>query len=318
MTQVNVSQAAQLLKEAQDILIICHRKPDGDTLGSAFALYEALEQLGKRADVVCSDPFPNRFSFLSGQYTPKNFSAQFVVAVDVADTTLLGDNLQPYAQKINLCIDHHPSNTAYAQYLLLDAAAAATAQLIAKLIEALGVTFTPSMAAAVFTGITTDTGCFRYSNVTSETHRIAAQMIDLGADHAKINRLMFETHSVARIAVEKLVMDTLEYYFEKKVAMILISNDMIKKTHANEDDLEGISSIPRTIEGVEVGVTFREEAENTYKISMRTHENINASEICGALGGGGHARAAGCTVYGSYAQAKQMVLAQLQKKLKKA
>ena len=304
---VTLAGAAELLKSHDKILVLTHQNPDGDTLGSGFALLFALQAMGKHARVECSDKFPHRYGFMFPGYTPDTFDEEFIVAVDIADTQLLGENSEKYIGQINLCIDHHPSNTFFADETFLVADAAATAEVICDVIDALGVTINSSMASCIYTGISTDTGCFRFSNTTAKTHRTAARMIELGVDSAEINREMFSRKTQSRIAIEREVYNTIEYHFNSRCALICMTNDMLKKAGADDSELEGVSAIPCQIEGVEVGVTLREK-ENGYKISLRTSKYINASHICAKLGGGGHARAAGCFVKSTLEQAKKTVL----------
>lgn len=306
--EVTTQEAADLLSAADRILILCHMKPDGDTFGCGFAMLYSLRALGKTVRIACSDGFGPRYSFLY----PENFdeSAQtdfepgFVLAVDIADTQLLGPRTACWKDRVDLCIDHHPSNSRYAAHLRLNTDAAATAEEVYAVLEALGVSLDVQIATCIYTGLSTDTGCFRYSNVTANTHRLAAKMIEAGIDHFMVNKRMFETRSVARMEIERLVMDTLEYHYGNRFAIIVISQENVEKTGVPEDDLEGISAIPRTIEGVEVSATLREKSNRNYRISIRSNEKVNASQVCGLFGGGGHARAAGCMMEGSLAEIK--------------
>lgn len=300
---ISAKQAANELLAAQDIVLISHKSPDGDTLGSSFALYWALRALGKRARVVCSDAFPAKYDYFLNEQPDEAFPPQFICAVDVGDEKLFGPGTAQYIGRVQLCIDHHQTNTDYAKMRCLNWDMAATAELVYCILGEMKAPITPKIADCLFTGITTDTGCFRYANVTSETHRVAAELIEAGADAAEINRIMFEQKSVARMAVEKLVMESLGYDFEGQCAYICISKDILKRSGACEEELEGVSAIPRRIEGVQVGVTYNER-EDGYKVSVRTAGEINASLICRALGGGGHQRAAGCFIEGDYQTAR--------------
>ena len=316
--EVTVEEAAAQLRSADRILILCHQKPDGDTLGSGLALLYGLQGLGKMVRIACSDGFPQRYHFLYDGFEPEcqpQFSPELVVAVDIADPQLFGEETACWADRVDLCIDHHPSNSRYARQLLLDVRAAGTVEAISQVLDALGVSIDRRIATCIYTGMATDTGCFRYSNTTSDTHRLAARMMDCGVDAYQINKLMFETKSVARMELERLVMDTLEYHCNKRVAMIVISLDMITRTGVPEQEREGIAAIPRQIEGVDVAVTFTEKQEGVYRISMRSGERVNSSAVCARLGGGGHARAAGCTIEGSLEQAKEAILQQLKAEL---
>jgi phosphoesterase RecJ-like protein len=303
---MTVPQVCAYLKEQEDFLILCHQSPDGDTLGSGFGLYYALLALGKRAQVVCSDPIPPQFSYLLPKAMPQ-LDPQCVVAVDVADPQLLGDALSSWADRVDLCIDHHPSNRGYAARTLLRPDAAATAEILIEIIRGLGVEPDQRIADCIYTGLCTDTGCFQYSNVTSHTLRTAADMVDLGAQAYRINRRMFGTKSKARIAMEREVLDSLVYAMDGRIAVIAVTGEMLERTGAMESELDGLSSIPREIEGVKVGITLREKPGG-FKISVRTVEKINAAAICAVFGGGGHARAAGCFIGEPLEQCREKIV----------
>lgn len=293
---ITVCEAADFLKQKDNFVILTHQNPDGDTLGSGFGLALILQKLGKKSTIICSDEIPEKYGYFT-KFAPQN--ADFnqkttVVAVDVADTKLLGKLEAEYASKTELCIDHHISNVGYAAVTYLDSDAAANCECIYDLAKELSVEIDKNMALALYTGISTDTGCFRFSNTTAKTHRIGADLIELGIDTAEINRIMFETKSRIRVELEKMALDAMEFHFDDKCAIITVTREMYEKTGCKDEDLEGITSISRSIEGVMVGVTLREREEGGFKISVRTYPPIDASEICRRLDGGGHIRAAGC------------------------
>ena len=296
MKRLKIKQTAQLLLENDGYLILCHRYPDGDTLGSSFALCRALRAIGKKASVMCADLIPPKFDYLFSDLANDNFRVKNVICVDVADPKLLGQGLEEeYADKVLLCIDHHGSNTLYAENLLLDADAAATGEIMWEIIKNLGVEPDKKIAEAIYTAVSTDTGCFRYSCTTPHTMRLAADLMAMGIDTVFINKVMFETKSKARIAIETGLLSSLEYWYDGKVAVVSLTNDMIEKAGASEGDLDNIAPIPVRIEGVQVGVTLRENEEG-FKVSVRTVPGINACEICRNFGGGGHPAASGCTI----------------------
>lgn len=313
-------QAARLVRDWNNVLILSHQKPDGDTLGSGLALLRGLQWLGKTARLECSDGFPQRFSFLYEGLDLENqpaFQPEHVVAVDIADTQLLGESTQCWENQVELCVDHHPSNTRYAQNLVLDSKAAGTVELIYAMLLELGVPIEGKTAEALYTGLTTDTGCFRYSNVTARTHFIAGKLIEAGVDHFPIDKLMFETKTPARLKLEQLVLETLEYAFDGRLALLVVSRKAMEETSVPEADADGLAAIPRQIAGVEVGVTLKEKDENTYRVSLRTNQYINASQVCAQLGGGGHPRAAGCTLHGTLPEVKAQLLEALAPELRR-
>ena len=295
--RIEVGRAAQMLLEHDDILILTHQSPDGDTLGCGFALYYALKQKGKRVQVLCPDEWPKKFDYLYKEYIEEDFIPKYVVAVDVADPKLLGRLCAQFDGNIALCMDHHPSNKLYAQYTLLDENTSAASEILYWVLKAMGTDMTPLIADCLYTGICTDSGCFKYSSVSAATHRIAADLMEAGAHAYAINRDMFDTKTHSRIAIESMALNTVQYFYGGRCAVIYISQQMLKESGADESDLDGVSSIPRQIEGVLCGITLREKEPNVYKISMRTDEPIDASKVCAKLGGGGHKRAAGCMVH---------------------
>lgn len=305
---ITLESAAKTLLSKDKILILTHRSPDGDTIGSGYALAMALRKLGKSVKVDCTDPFPEKYSYFTDKLEKLEFDEEFVVSVDIADTKLLGEKLSDYADKIDLCIDHHGSNTKYAKEYYVEASAAAAAQVIAKLIRLMNVEFDKDIANAIYTGITTDTGCFRYTNVTAETHRIAADMIDCGAESGMINRLMFETKSRSRLEIERRVMDSIQFYLDGRCAIAYATIDMMKESGAVDSDMEGVSSLPRQIEGVMAGITLCEKNNGKFKVSVRTTDELDASAICANFGGGGHKAAAGCMITGTLNEAIEQII----------
>lgn len=299
------------LKNSDNIYILSHQNPDGDTMGSAFSLYYSLRQLGKNAKVLCTDEVPKKFENFKSGYENLDFEPELIVSVDIAATQLLGVKLEQYKDKIDICIDHHRTNGIEATLKYVDINAAATCEIMYQLLVEMNINFTKQIADCVYTGMCTDTGCFKFSNVTSKTLRIAADLIDLGCDYAEINRLLFDTKTKGRLEMEKQVLENMEFYCDNKVALIVISQEMLKKTGIDSAEIDGISAMPRQVEGVEIGITMREREEGGYKVSLRTNEPIDASKICQKLGGGGHIRAAGCLINRELKEAKERLLEQI-------
>lgn len=306
--RLTVADAALMLSAADRVWILTHQFPDGDTLGSGFALCRALRSLGKQAQVLCSDPIPEKYDYMLADLPHQEFDPAFICAVDVADAALLGERLLPLADKVELCIDHHASHRDFEKHLLLAADYGATAMVMLEIIEAMGVCPDVPMADCLYTGIATDTGCFKYSNVTPLTHRMAARLLEAGAHAESINRAMFDIKSRARLALEQAALNSIRYYYRNKVAVMVVTEDMMAISGASENDMEGLSPLPRQIEGVWVGLTLRQKADGNYKVSVRTGNHADASHICGLLGGGGHARAAGCTLSGTAEEVTQQLL----------
>ena len=311
---LSLSQTSHYLKNNDNYLIITHKNPDGDTCGSAAALCVVLRRMGKSAYILPNETATQRYLPYFEPYTPKQdiselFSDQCtVVTVDVADTSLLSLGAEPYAKIVDLCIDHHPSNRSYSKYLLLDSDAAATGEIILDIIRDLGMELDRELALPLYLAISTDTGCFRFSNTTSRTFRAAAELVETGIDFVDINTEFFDTKSKARLLLEQKVIEGIKYYDKTNTALAFITKNLISETGAKEEDIENFSSLLRSIEGVEIGAVFREIGENKWKISLRTGSGASASLICSALGGGGHERAAGCTYEGSLQNAVNAVI----------
>ena len=301
-------ETAAFLREHDCFDILTHDYPDGDTLGSGFALCLALQQMGKKARVITTF-LPKDFVFLTNEIKEQDFETQTVVTVDVADVRLLGKNRAAYEGRIDLCIDHHMTNVVDAPLRLVDGHAAANCAILYKLFREMGITWTRAIANCLYTGISTDTGCFRYTNTTAETLRIGADIIDIGCDTAYINKVMFETKTKKKLALEREVYDTIEYCFDDRCAIIAVTCDMQRSIGVSDGELEGLASIPRQIEGVEIGITLREKAPGEFKVSVRTNGQVSASALCATLGGGGHSAAAGCTVKGTLDEAKAQLKA---------
>ena len=308
--RLTVQQAADMLRAAKDVLILTHKNPDGDTLGSGFSMWAALRECGVRSRVANAGEIPARYSYMTDPYRAfavPDFEPQFVLAVDTAAVKLLGEPFEAYGPQTDLCIDHHGTNEAYARNLLCDPASASCCELVAAVVDAMGVGFTTYLASCLYTGVSTDTGCFRYANTTADSHLLAARLIGLGVDHATLNRLLFETKSRGRAELEQLAVAGMQFSQDGRIALIAISREMLRKTGCDPSDVEGITPIPRTIEGVEIGITMRELQNGHWKVSLRTF-TIDASAVCARFGGGGHKRASGFETPLPFEQARDAVM----------
>ncbi|HEZ7988556.1 MAG: bifunctional oligoribonuclease/PAP phosphatase NrnA [Ruminococcus sp.] len=311
---IDLSEAVEFLKGCEDAVILTHQSPDGDCIGAGFALKDLLEALGKRSRVLCSDEFPKRYDFMTSVGSGEEFEPKTVIAVDIADPQLMGNLRETYGNKVQLCIDHHISNVGYAEKTLLNAGASATCELIYELADAMKIQMSDHCAACIYTGIATDTGCFKYECTTARCHEIAAELMKSHKlKYAKINREMFDVKSIGRLKMERIVTDLMEYYLDNRLTMICITSDILNEQHVDANDLDGCASIPLQVEGVEVGVTIKEKSENEYKVSMRSANDVNVSAICQTLGGGGHIKAAGCLVKGTLEEVKAAVVEAVRK-----
>lgn len=315
MRKLDVKECVSLLKEYDNYLILTHRNPDGDTLGSAFALHRALLKLNKKSMVRCVDPIHPKYSYLWDGIGNDEIEFDKIIAVDIADKKLLGEEFQAkYGDNVFLCIDHHLSNREYAENLLLEDRAAA-AVIIYEIICEMGILFTPEMANCIYTGLATDTGCFLFSNTTPTVHRIAADVMEKGADYTFINRLMFETKTLSYLRLEQMAVSSIESHFDGKCAIMMVTRKMIEESGSSASDCDGIAAIPRKIEGVKIAVTIRERHDGSYKVSLRTVEPYDAAKICANFGGGGHHAAAGCDFNCSIDEVKNALLKVIKEEL---
>ncbi len=312
---INLYELSRYLEAHDNYEILTHAYPDGDTLGSGFALCLALQQKGKNARVITTN-IPSKFSYLQKGVKEQDFEAETIISTDVAADSLLGSNMEKYVGKIDVCIDHHGSNTVTAKEKFVDRFAAANCEIIYKLFQRMHTRITQEIADCLYTGISTDTGCFRYTNTTADTMRIAASLMELGCNTEYINKVMFETKSKTKVLIEQAVYDTMTYCANERCAIIYTTLDMLKRLDVGDDEMEGLASIPRQIEGVLIGITMREKEGGFFKISVRTNGNINASDFCRQFGGGGHPAAAGCSIEGSLDSVRSKLIAAAEEALR--
>ncbi len=304
---IDKKECIQLINEHNEFVVLSHEHPDGDTLGCAFALCEALRLMGKKRVFRCVDQVTKDFYYLTEGYKDDEVTSPFVIAVDIADEKLLGDLISEFGGKIDLCIDHHVSNTYYAKHNLVEDRAAAC-EIMFELISEMGIELNTYIREAIYTGISTDTGCFRYQNTTASTFRIASILMEQGVDSKKINKLMFETKTKSFLELELLARKTLEYHFDGKCAIITITQSMYEQSGSSEHECYPITALPRQIEGVLVGAVLKEKKDGSFGVSVRTEGEIDASAICSELGGGGHKGAAGASFEIPYEEGKKKLL----------
>nr|WP_297171057.1 DHH family phosphoesterase [uncultured Agathobaculum sp.] len=307
---VDVAEAAAALQAENDILILTHRRPDGDTTGCAGALCRALRQLGKTAYILQNPDITKRYvPLIAPCYPPEGFVPQYIVTTDMAEEKLLPDTAEQYRGRVDLVIDHHRSNPGYGRKNLIRTDAGACAELMYDVINALGARLTDDIAECIYIGVSTDTGCFKYSNTTAHTHAVAAACLTAGIDGGEINRALFETKTMPRFQMERIVFDTMEFFEGGVIALAMLWRADIDRTGADADDLDSIASLTRQIEGVQIGITLTENKDKTVKVSVRTTKEMDAAAICQKCGGGGHIRAAGASFDCGMEEAKAAILA---------
>lgn len=316
-------QIIPIINEKEQIALIAHVSPDGDTLGSCLALANALEQKGKKVCLLCSDPIPDFYRFIHemdrfqvpDEKEPSD-SFEVCIAIDCSDLERTGAASRYITNcKYSINIDHHVSNTFYSNYNVVDDHASATGEIIYHLIKAIGALLTKDISEYLYIAISTDTGSFCYENTTAETHKIAADLISHGVNVSKLSTILFKQRSLPKTRILGQALSTLEVLNDGLLAIIHVSMDMMKSVHASDNDCDGIVNYAQEIEGVEVAVLIREQSNHLYKIGLRTRSYVDASEIARAFGGGGHKRAAGCTIEGDFMDVKNKLMVQAQNKL---
>ncbi len=295
---------AQLIKANDEFAIVAHVSPDGDTLGCVLALAHALKRMGKRIEAVCASPVPHIYEFLPGAkdiLSPGEAKpARVVIAVDCADEARM-DVARPLFQgaQHTVNIDHHMTNNSYAQFNHVDGHAAATGELIYKLILQLGEIPDADEASCLYAALMSDTGNFAYSNTTPDTLRIAAELMELGADNTEINRRIYRTIPLQKQKLLGLALTKLSLHEDGKIGVSRISRADIVSCGASDEDAEGIIDHIRDIEGVEIALTVREADAGVYKVSLRSKAYADVGAIAKRMGGGGHMCASGYTAYGA-------------------
>ena len=315
--RITKEEAASMLLSMDNILIFAHENPDGDAVGSTCALCKGLLSLGKTAAVWLSGTPKSDIRYTEGILFDGSFTPDHIVSVDTADNRIMCADVAGYSKEtpVELCIDHHYSNTLYAENTYLDDSAAAAGEAVYDILREMNVTITPDIAECIYVAVATDTGCFRYSNTTAKTFRTAADMLSYGIDIGEINKIQFETKTRAYAEMEKLALSEMELHFDGKCAIIALTHDMYVRSGALDSETQALSALPRQIEGVFVGVTMKEKEEGLFRISVRTNSPADASEIAAELGGGGHKMAAGCSFRGSKEDAVKTVLSLAEKQL---
>ncbi len=293
-----------------NVMIITHRSPDGDTVGTAYALKRVFENRGKSATVVCSDEIGKRLRFISdGAYKldePTDIGC--VIAVDTATVDLMGEKLKKYADKVDYCIDHHITNTNYAKCTFLNSSASSTGEYLYDLLKEAKVEIDGYIAEKLYAAIAFDTGCFKYSNVTPHTHMVAAELLEYGMNFEDINRRLFDIASFEQLKIEQEVLMAVERYRDNTVTILVLTQDMLKKV-GTDIDIDGLTAITRRIEGTLIGISIREMSDGVIKVSFRSMDDrVDVSKIAAKFGGGGHKRASGCSFNAPIDEVKNRIL----------
>ncbi|MEL4106508.1 DHH family phosphoesterase [Oscillospiraceae bacterium WX1] len=298
---MTISETAHWLSARDQFLVLTHRRPDGDTLGCAAGLVEGLLEAGKTAYILYNPEATARYTtYVEKHWAPEGFVPAHIISVDIASQELLPPNAAAFRDNIDLCIDHHPSNTQYASSSCIDTTRAACGEIVYEILMALNGRISTETATSLYVALSTDTGCFAFANTTSNTLRVAATLVDAGAPIGEINRELFRRKAKSRMMLEGLITAGMAFYFNGAVAVATVTREMLAQTGASDNELDDIASIPGSIEEVIVGITIREMTdEEGCKVSVRTTPLVNANDLCARFGGGGHAMAAGFSIKAS-------------------
>lgn len=301
----SLGKIAAVLAKGKRFLLITHKDPDGDGLGSMLALGKSLSDAGKEVSLIAQDPIQSPLNLLKGADEIVNIvdidgDFDAVVALDCAEKSRLGEfenHLGSYQVVIN--IDHHETNESFGGLNLIEPESSSTGELVFRLLKEASLPIGADAAWNIFAAIQTDTGSFKYSNTTPEALRIAADMMDLGANPWEISKKVMYGHSMARLRLLEMALHTIEFHHKKRIAIMILSQGMLEKAGAQLSDSERFVDYPRFISGVELGVLIRETGENECKFSLRSNSCLNAAQLASRFGGGGHDRAAGFRFQGS-------------------
>jgi len=308
-----LNKIGDIIKRNKSFAVVSHIIPDGDAIGSTLGLYNFLSEIGKDVDVFNPDKLPSKFNFLPGFFDVKDTLVKrhydCIFVLDCSDK----DRLGPLVELLNMAdvvinIDHHISNDLFADINYVDTNAGAVGEIIYNLIRINGFEISHNTAMCLYTSIVTDTGGFKYSNTTSMTLNIAGDLINTGIDFPEINRILFDSLTAQQVKLLSRVTSTLELYNNNSIAMLHVTKDMMEECGANENDASEMVNYARDIDTVEVGVFIKEVEKGKFRVSLRSKNKIDVRIIAEKFNGGGHIRAAGCTVYGDLDEVKNKVL----------
>lgn len=306
-----LAAAAKFIEQHDDFLVVSHIQPDGDAASSTYATGWILKQLGKSFTMINEGAMPSKFSYLWGSDQVLDFGKeapgklyQTIISVDCADFSRMGrisTLFDDQAQLLN--VDHHPTNDRFGSCHLIKPDAAATVQILYDL--AIHMKLVPNLefGDCIYTGLLTDTGGFRYSNTSPEVLQIGATLLSLGVKGSIIAEQVLERVTYSQIVLLQKALSTLSFANDRKLAWLAVSLSDLELTGASSDDLDGLVNYPRNVEGVEVGMLFKEKAAGVIKVSLRSSGLVDVAAIAQSLGGGGHVRASGCTIQGTLEEA---------------
>ncbi len=321
LEKMTLDNILEEIKKAETIVIMAHETPDGDAIGSCLAMKLALKQLEKNADVIIRE-VPQIFDFLPGREEIKMDSDiekyDLAISLDCADFKRLVGNEYFERAKQTIVIDHHGSNKMYGDINFVNPVAPACCQILIGMFQYFNINIDKELGTCILTGIITDTGGFRYSGVTPETFEFTADLLQKGVNVSDIYKRVLDTRTKANFELMKRIIDRMEFLEDGKVTFTYITNKDLEEVNAGIGDHEGLVEVGRDVEGVEVSVFIRQKDDdiNSYKISMRSNDYVNVSDVCLMFGGGGHEKAAGAVIQGDIETVEQKIINELRKVLK--
>lgn len=315
------------MEEAGSIAILPHVSADGDALGSSLALYLALKQMNKKAVIYMEEEVAMVYGFLPGVkdvviYTdglPEDSSLRYdmAIALDTGDRERLGERHRLFDRAgVTANIDHHPTNTEFAKQNYVRPDAAAVGEIVCQLIKRMGIKLDADISTCLYVAISTDTGGFRYSNTTAATHQYAGELIENGVNAGEVNQRIYESVSLGKVKLMGMAINSLEFYENNKIAVMTITDQMLKQAGAKDEDCDGLVNLGRDIHSVEVAVLLRKKGTNRIKVGLRSKTRVDVAFIAGLYGGGGHKRAAGCLVDKKIEGLKESLLEDIKEALK--
>ncbi len=319
---MNNLQLSPLLEEYNSILIFTHVRPDGDAIGSTLAWQRALELAGKEVNIFCPDDIPLKYAFLPGselfnKYIESCSKNHLVFVIDCSDLNRLEymkNKISSAGRVVN--VDHHTTNEYFGDYNIVDENASASAEIIYNLIKANELSLTFDISLALYVGIASDTGSFKYDNTTPRSMRIAGELLEKGVSPSLVSQKVFDQFPLSTIFLLRDALFSLKIDATRKIAWMSMSEKEVQKYEASSDELEGFVNYAKNIEGVEVGLFFYHTNEGSTKVGFRS-KTVDISAAARSLGGGGHPRAAGCSVRGEPGEIENMVLDCVRKLLSK-
>ena len=309
------------IKDSDKIAVLSHIMPDGDSIGSSLALYNALKKCGKNVRFILDDEIPKTYRFLKSSdriQRPGQFeSFDAIIVLDCGDAERLGNSSIYLNNNYVINIDHHISNNEFGNLNIVDKDSAATGELVYDLIKALGIDMDREISECLYTAIVTDTGQFQYSNTTSRTHLIAGELINYGVNVSLMSERIYQNNSKEKAVLMKMALSSLEFFHNDVTSCISLTLEQMKEANASDEDSDGIINLARDIECVEVAIFLREIEQGVVKVGLRSKKKADVSAVALQFGGGGHVHAAGCTVHGTVNEVKKKILDAVAEELKR-